>query len=162
MNPKLKTWLIVLSIPVAYALILRLVFDIDILHSFATVMSLSFFMGVPFGVGYLTILLSEKEKTKKLLFRVFAPWMPIHRYPRGRRYHLEQCGTRPGHQPATGPWHTYQLAGISPAYPRRIGLCRRRRQPTLIRSRPRPWISMLSSAETISKCWMALTGCNVG
>ncbi|MDO6435525.1 hypothetical protein Q4E93_33230 [Flavitalea sp. BT771] len=77
MNPQLKPWLIVLSIPVAYALILRLVFDLDIFRSFATVMSISFFIGVPFGVGYLTILLSEKEKTKKILFRVFAPWIPI-------------------------------------------------------------------------------------
>jgi len=77
MNPKLKRWLIALSIPIAYALILRLVFDINIFRSFATVMSISFFIGVPFGVGYLTILLSQREKTKKISFRIFAPWMPI-------------------------------------------------------------------------------------
>ena len=77
MHPKLKTWLLILSIPVTYALILRFVFDLNIFRHFITVMSISFFISVPFGVGYLTIGLSNIEKVKKKSYRIFMPWIPI-------------------------------------------------------------------------------------
>src|SRR6186713_2443312 len=77
MHPKLKTWLIILSIPVAYALILRFVFGYNIFASFLTVMSISFLISVPFGVGYLTVGLSGIEKVKKKSYRIFMPWLPV-------------------------------------------------------------------------------------
>lgn len=77
MNKKLKTWLIVLSIPVAYALIVRFVFGMWFFHYVLTVMSVSFLLGLPFGVGYLTILLSPVEKVRRWTYRIFAPMVPI-------------------------------------------------------------------------------------
>jgi len=77
MNKKLKTWLIVLSIPIAYALFIRIVFGIWFFESFFKVMSLSFLVGLPFGVGYLTILLSPMEKVRRRSYQLLAPMAPI-------------------------------------------------------------------------------------
>jgi hypothetical protein len=77
MNTKLKKWLIILSIPVCYALVLRVVFDLSIFRNFTQVMSISFFIGVPFGAGYLTILLSPVESIRRPAYRVLAPMVPI-------------------------------------------------------------------------------------
>ncbi|HVW59688.1 MAG TPA: hypothetical protein VHC48_06630 [Puia sp.] len=77
MNPKLRTWLIALSVPVVYALILRVIFGSNIFRNFFQVMSVSFLFVLPFGVGFITILLSPREKTQKILYRIFVPWIPI-------------------------------------------------------------------------------------
>jgi hypothetical protein len=54
---------------------MRAFFGLGVLR--ISVMSLSFFITVPFGMGYLTISLSELEKIKKWSYRIFAPWLPI-------------------------------------------------------------------------------------
>ena len=74
---KLQRTLWIMAIPVAYALFLRIVFDMDIIRNFATVMSITFFISLPFGVGVITIALSRIEKVKSLLYRIFMPWFPI-------------------------------------------------------------------------------------
>ncbi|MBN9379764.1 MAG: hypothetical protein J0H74_03300 [Chitinophagaceae bacterium] len=77
MNPKLRTWLIILSIPVAYALVIRFFFGIWFFRYAFTVMSVSFLLGLPFGVGYLTILLSPMESVRSWVYRIVAPMLPI-------------------------------------------------------------------------------------
>jgi hypothetical protein len=77
MNPRLKKWLRILAIPVVYALVLRFIFGLDILRDFTSVMTISFLLGVPFGVGYLTILLSPIESVRKRRYQWLAPLVPI-------------------------------------------------------------------------------------
>jgi uncharacterized protein len=74
---KTKTWLMVLAIPLVYALAMRFGFDLHVLRDFATVMSLGFLVGVPFGIGYLTVMISPWEYVKKRAYPELAPWVPI-------------------------------------------------------------------------------------
>jgi len=77
MNKKLKTWLLILSIPIAYALLVRFVFGLWFLRYTFTVMSVSFLLGLPFGVGFLTIFLSPVESVRSYAYRIVAPMLPI-------------------------------------------------------------------------------------
>jgi hypothetical protein len=74
---KLKSALWIVFVPVAYALFLRIVFDLDIIRNFAQVMSITFLISLPFGVGVITIALSGIEKVKSLSYRICMPWLPI-------------------------------------------------------------------------------------
>jgi hypothetical protein len=77
MNSQLKSWLIALWVAVTYALVMRVFFGLSIFRDFLAVMSLSFFIAVPFGIGYLTILLSDIENVKRRSYCIMAPWIPI-------------------------------------------------------------------------------------
>jgi len=67
----------VLGIPIAFALIFRAIFVADIVQELYELMSWSFFIGLPYGVGALTIGLSPVEWVRSLAYRIFAPWVPI-------------------------------------------------------------------------------------
>src|SRR5581483_974735 len=69
--------LIIIGIPVLYGLIYRLWFDSDFLSSFVTVMSIGFLLGIPFGIGVLTMVFSPVEKVKSYKYQVFMPWLSI-------------------------------------------------------------------------------------
>ena len=79
MNRTLKTILLVIGIPVIYALIVRLIYGIELnsWNNIYRVMSISFLFVLPTIVGALTVYLSSKEKIKKIAYRIFAPWLPI-------------------------------------------------------------------------------------
>jgi hypothetical protein len=77
MNPKLRRWLLLLGIPVLYALVMWLLFDMHPFHDFAQVMSIGFLFGVPFGIGYLLIFFSPIRLVKDIRFRIFIPWVPV-------------------------------------------------------------------------------------
>ena len=72
-----KIWSIILAIPVLYALAMRFGFGLSILEDFVAVMSLGFLLGVPFGIGYLTVILSPWEYVKRRGYPALAPWAPI-------------------------------------------------------------------------------------
>jgi len=76
-SKKLTSLLWIIAIPVAYALLLRTVFDLDIIQNFTQVMSITFFISLPFGVGVITIALSPVEKVKYRGYRILMPWLPI-------------------------------------------------------------------------------------
>ncbi len=77
MKHRLTKTAFIIGIPVLYAMVLRFIFDIDILKDFVAVMSLTFFISLPFGVGLLTITLSDAKKVQSLRYRIFQPWVPI-------------------------------------------------------------------------------------
>ena len=78
MNSRIiKTTLIVIGIPVLYAVVLRLFFGVKTWGALFSVMSVSFLFCVPTIVGALTVLLSDKEKVKSIAYRIFVPWIPI-------------------------------------------------------------------------------------
>ena len=64
MNPSLKKVILVIAVAVGFALMFRLLFDLEILKNFAAIMSFSFFIFIPMGMGALTIALSPKEWLK--------------------------------------------------------------------------------------------------
>lgn len=72
-----RPWIIRISIPVIYALLMRFLFGIDRSRDLMVVMSWSFLVAVPFAVGYLTVALSPIERVRKLSYRILAPWVPI-------------------------------------------------------------------------------------
>jgi len=69
--------LLVIGVPVLYALVLRYIFGIHVFKDFVQVMSATFFISLPVGVGILTIAFSNIESVKKVSYRVFMPWVPI-------------------------------------------------------------------------------------
>lgn len=66
-----------IGIPVLFALVMRFAFGLNSLSGLYMVMSISFLLLVPFGMGALTIYLSSAEKVKSLAYRLFTPWIPI-------------------------------------------------------------------------------------
>src|SRR5688572_10334145 len=71
-----RTFLIV-AVVVLIALILRFVFDLDTMDAVWNLMSLSFFIGLPYLVGVLSIYLSSIEKVRSRIYQAFFPWLPI-------------------------------------------------------------------------------------
>ncbi|MBD1391906.1 hypothetical protein IDJ76_02220 [Mucilaginibacter sp. ZB1P21] len=72
-----KKLTIIIGLPLVLAFITRFVFGVDNLSSLYAVMSVSFLLLVPFGVGALTIYLSDTSKVRSISYRVFMPWVPI-------------------------------------------------------------------------------------
>jgi len=74
---KTKRGLIILGIPVVFGLATRLLFDAGSWNALFSVMSVSFILLVPFGIGVLTIYLSSVELVKSWGYRICMPWVPI-------------------------------------------------------------------------------------
>jgi hypothetical protein len=70
-------WLIAVGTAVTYALVLRLMFDMEVFKHFSAVMSLSFFITIPFTMGWLTVAFSPLEKARSRKYRVLVPWVPV-------------------------------------------------------------------------------------
>jgi hypothetical protein len=70
-------WLIAVATAVAYALVVRLMFDMKVFKHFSAVMSLSFFITIPFAMGFLTIAFSPLEKVRSRKYRVLLPWVSV-------------------------------------------------------------------------------------
>jgi hypothetical protein len=77
MNGKSKTTLIIIAIPVGYALMMRVIFGLDIVKDFVQVMSITFLLSVPFAIGFLTVVLSPRKEARQLNYAAMAPWIPI-------------------------------------------------------------------------------------
>ena len=69
--------LTLIVIPVLFALLLRILFGASIFDDFLSVMSWTFFITVPAGIGALTIFFSPIENAKSTGYTIFAPWLPI-------------------------------------------------------------------------------------
>lgn len=69
-----KTLLLAAIVALGFALLMYKVFSIDTLFS---LMTLSFLLGIPFGVGMVTIYFSSIEWVQKSGYRFFAPWVPV-------------------------------------------------------------------------------------
>lgn len=76
-NRTWRSWVIAIAIPTAYALLMRILFGLNPFRDFVEVMSLSFFITVPFAIGYLTVLFSPLIRVRSFRYRFFAPWVPI-------------------------------------------------------------------------------------
>ena len=74
---QLRKALYIVAIPPLFGLLMRFLFGIDSWNSLLSVMSLSFIFLVPFGIGALTIYLSNARDVEKLGYRIFMPWVPI-------------------------------------------------------------------------------------
>ncbi|HVY76287.1 MAG TPA: hypothetical protein VG890_15770 [Puia sp.] len=74
---KLTRTLIIIGIPVLYAIVLRLFYGVKTWGDLFSVMSVSFLVCLPTIVGALTVYFSSTEKVKKFWYRFFVPWIPI-------------------------------------------------------------------------------------
>jgi len=70
-------YLKLIGIPVIAALILRFVFNVDDWNEFWSIMSVSFFFGLPYLVGVITIYLSKIENIRSRAYQLIYPWIPI-------------------------------------------------------------------------------------
>lgn len=77
MRSKSKSWVMILVIPVIYALVLRFAFGEFILRYLFNVMTIGFLVGVPFGMGYLAVRLSPVEWIKRRRRRILISMAPI-------------------------------------------------------------------------------------
>jgi hypothetical protein len=69
--------IIVFGLPVTFAILIRLMFGASIFNDFISVMSWTFFLSVPAGVGALFIYFSPVEKVKSVGYRILGPWIPV-------------------------------------------------------------------------------------
>lgn len=67
----------IIACPIAYALILRFAFGVKEWDTLFSVMSFSFLIFVPFGVGALTIILSPRQKIENMSYAIMMPWLAI-------------------------------------------------------------------------------------
>ena len=79
MSKKIKVFLVVIGIPLLYALITRILFGLETgaWSEFLSVMTVSFLFILPGIVGALTVYLSSVEKARSIMYRIFMPWVPI-------------------------------------------------------------------------------------
>ncbi|HEV3414434.1 MAG TPA: hypothetical protein VG101_18265 [Puia sp.] len=77
MNQKAKTAVIIIAFPAGYALLMRVIFGLDIIKDFVKVMSITFFLAVPFVIGFLTVIVSPRQDAAKKKYAALAPWVPI-------------------------------------------------------------------------------------
>jgi hypothetical protein len=77
MNQKANTAAIIIAVPVGYALLMRVIFGLDIIKDFTRVMTITFLLAVPFIVGFLTVALSPRKDAIRISYAVLAPWVPI-------------------------------------------------------------------------------------
>jgi hypothetical protein len=72
-----KQLLIAACIAAAAGFIARLFFDSQLASVIFSVMSLSFLLGAPMAMGFLTVYIAEREKIHGLAFAIFTPWISI-------------------------------------------------------------------------------------
>lgn len=79
MNRKIKNTLISFGIPLAYALLIRIIFDIEIegWDELFGVMTITFLFLLPTIIGALVVCFSSYKRVKKITYRIFAPWIPV-------------------------------------------------------------------------------------
>lgn len=77
MSARVKRIMLILIIPVVYAILLRLCFGVESWSELYEVMSYSFLFFVPTIVGILTMYLSPKDRVRSLAYRIFTPWIPV-------------------------------------------------------------------------------------
>ncbi|SKA09642.1 hypothetical protein SAMN04488128_102733 [Chitinophaga eiseniae] len=73
-GPFQKLWRFV--VPVVFALVMYAIFN-DGMSTLFSLMGLAFLIGVPFGIGALTIYFSPREAVESRAYRILAPWVPI-------------------------------------------------------------------------------------
>ncbi|MGV3697278.1 hypothetical protein [Flavobacterium sp.] len=64
-------------IPILFALFIRLAFGSTIMDDFFSVMSWSFFLLAPGGIGALFIYFSPVNAVKNVGYRILGPWIPV-------------------------------------------------------------------------------------
>lgn len=72
-----KRILFIVGLPLLFAFVVRFIFGVDTWENLFSVMTLSFLVLLPSGIGALTIYLSEIEKVKSYAYRIMMPWCPI-------------------------------------------------------------------------------------
>ncbi len=77
MNLSKNKLLVIIGVPVVFALIVRYIFNIDDWSKLFSLMSVSFLFLVPFAIGAITIYLSAPHEISSIRYRVFMPWLPI-------------------------------------------------------------------------------------
>lgn len=79
MSNKIKNFLIATGIPIVYAIVVRLLFGLELStwNDFFAVMSMTFLFLLPTIIGALTVYLSSQEKVQSIAYRIFAPWGTI-------------------------------------------------------------------------------------
>jgi hypothetical protein len=69
--------LVIIGVPIVAALIVRYIFGVREWNALFSLMSLTFFLSLPYLIGVLTIYLSDVEKVKSRRYSLFIPWLPI-------------------------------------------------------------------------------------
>lgn len=67
----------IIVIPVIVVTFIRVLFGANIFENFSSVMSLNFFITVPFVLGALMIYLSKEKDKPSYTYRIFFPWLGV-------------------------------------------------------------------------------------
>lgn len=73
----LKSLLIIVGVPVLFAIFLMFIFGFNDWESIFGVMSITFLFGLPAIVGGLSVYLSAEHLAQKIAYRILMPWIPI-------------------------------------------------------------------------------------
>lgn len=72
--PKICVALIIATL---FGMLMRGIFAADAVKDYYNVMSLTFLINVPLGVGALSIFLYPTENVRRIAYRIFIPWIPV-------------------------------------------------------------------------------------
>jgi hypothetical protein len=75
-HKKMKTLKLTI-LPVLFVVVIRLLFGATIFDDFLSVMTWTFFITVPLGLGALMVYFSSLQKAKSIPYRIFAPWILV-------------------------------------------------------------------------------------
>lgn len=67
----------IIGVPLITALVMRFIFGVNDWSGLFGVMTLTFFVSVPYLIGVLTIYLSKPEDVRRLRYQIIFPWIPI-------------------------------------------------------------------------------------
>ncbi|WP_290803633.1 hypothetical protein [Flavobacterium sp.] len=67
----------IVVIPILFVILIRILFGASIFDDFVSVMSWTFFITVPMGLGALMVYLSPLKQAKLLGYALFAPWLLV-------------------------------------------------------------------------------------
>lgn len=67
----------IILVPLVFATLTRLIFGIEALESIYGVMTFAFLVGVPVGIGVLTVYFSPMEKAENTTYAFFIPWLSV-------------------------------------------------------------------------------------
>ena len=74
MTNKTKEITSIFLVPIIYAFIIFIIYDFKWTKMYA-MMSMTFFISLPYAVGVLTIFMSDIKKVKSIWYRIFQPWL---------------------------------------------------------------------------------------
>lgn len=73
----MKKIIAAIIVAVLYALVVRYIFGVNNYRDLFSIMSFTFFILLPIGIGVISMLIASRGNVESLAYRIFMPWIPV-------------------------------------------------------------------------------------